>query len=100
MAVTVTVGRNVNGSPMDTAGWQNFNAEVLIAVRAFVGEPYFTGTGVGHSERWGDEDAFTVIAEEPQYSDVREKLDAELARVGRFYGQEAVAVTEGTTRFV
>ena len=100
MSITVTVGRNIGNTPMDTAAWKSFQEEVNIAVRYTVGDVYFAGVGEGWSEDWGREDAYTVIAEPPLYSDIRDKLHAELARIGRFYGQEAVAVTEGTTRFV
>lgn len=104
MAVVVTVGRNVTGSygtrPMDTKTWEQFQEEVKAAVERNVGNLYFAGTGVGWSEEWGTEDAFTVVAAEPWYSDVREALHADLEKVGRYYGQEAVAVTEGHTVFV
>jgi hypothetical protein len=104
MAITVTVGRNVgdslNARPMDTAAWASFREEVRIAVQHYVGEPYFVGTGEGYSETWGREDAFTVVAAEPGYSDKRGDLHAELARVRKYYGQAAVAVTEGRTEFV
>ena len=104
MAVTVTVGRNVGSGldsrPMDTKTWEQFREEVDAAVERNVGTLYFRGTGIGHSEDWGTEDAYTVIAAEPWYSDVREALHADLAKVGRYYGQEAVAVTEGHTVFV
>jgi len=104
MAIVVTVGRNVGDSldarPMSTGEWERFRGEVLAAVEEHVGRPYFTGVGVGESPEWGTEDAYTVVAEAPQYSDIREKLHARLAEVGRYYGQEAVAVTEGRTTFV
>lgn len=104
MAVTVTIGRNVGESmdarPMSTGTWEAFREEVEEAVARNVGHPYFTGTGIGRSEQWGQEDAFTVIAAEPFYSDVREALLKDLAEVGRLYGQEAVAVTIGETIFV
>jgi acetylornithine deacetylase/succinyl-diaminopimelate desuccinylase-like protein len=85
---------------MDTRTWERFRAEVLAVVEKHVGQAYFEGTGVGHSEQWGDEDAYTVIAQEPWYSDMREALYNDLANVAQYYGQEAVAVTEGRTAFV
>lgn len=104
MTTVVTVGRNVGDSldsrPMDNAAWQSFCEEVWVAVRYTVGEPFFTGLGEGNSEQWGREDAYTVVAPEPFGSVDRDKLLVELARVGRYYGQEAVAVTFGRTEFV
>ncbi len=104
MAVTVTVGRNVgsglDSKPMDTRTWELFRDEVFSVVSLTVGDPFFAGVGKGWSEDWGVEDAYTVIAPEPQYSDIREKLHVALSKLGRYYGQEAVAVTEGTTQFV
>jgi hypothetical protein len=100
MALTVTVGRNVREHPMDYETWDHFREEVLHVVEKYVGRPWFTGTGHGFSEDWGHEDAFTVVAPEPFYSDIRDALEFDLAKVGRYYGQEAVAVTTGTTVFV
>ena len=104
MAITVTIGRNVGQSldarPMDTSAWAVFRAEIVLAVRQAGLVVYFTGTGEGFSKEWGREDAFTVVAREPHFSDTRKRLYEELARVARYYGQEAVAVTEGTTEFV
>lgn len=104
MATVVTVGRNIGDGldtrPMDNASWQSFREEVRIAVRHILGDPYFIGTGEGWSEEWGHEDAFTVIGPSPFGKVEEENLLKELARVGRYYGQEAVAVTIGTTRFV
>lgn len=106
MALTVTVGRNVKNvfgtemAPMHIVEWLGLKDEVLVTVEKYVGRAYFKGEGIGWSEEWGLEEAFTVIAREPQYGDIRRDLDEELAKVGRFYGQEAVAVTVGTTVFV
>lgn len=104
MAIVVTIGRNVGdglaSKPMDTDTWERFRREVQVAVERAVGPAYFAGQGRGFSEEWGTEDAFTVVAPEPGYGDIREDLLEVLARLGRYYGQEAVAVTEGNTRFV
>jgi hypothetical protein len=104
MSMVVTVGRNVGDSldarPMATDTWRIFCGAVELEVTRAVGPAYFTGHGDGWSPEWGVEDAFTVVAPEPEDDDIREKLYARLAEVGRYYGQEAVAVTEGLTTFV
>jgi hypothetical protein len=100
MALTVTIGRNVKEKPMHVVEWLHFQEEVQVVVEKYVGKCFFRGEGIGHSEEWGTEEAFTVVAAEPFYGDIREALLGELAKVGRYYGQEAVAVTEGRTQFV
>ncbi len=96
MATTITVGRNVGEHPMDLPTWETFQEEVFGVVHRHAGYVFFRGTGVGRSD-WGVEDAFTLVAATPEDTST---LLSELARVGRFYGQEAVAVTEGRTRFI
>jgi hypothetical protein len=104
MAMTVSIGRNIGDGlstrPMDTDTWERFQREVQYTVEAAVGPVYFAGTGRGWSEEWGVEDAFTLVAEEPGYGDIRDRLLDDLARSGRYFGQDAIAVTIGNTVFV
>lgn len=104
MAVTVTIGRNVgddlNTRPMTFVRWEHFQQDVLDLVEVFTDRVYFTGEGHGYSERWGSEEAFTVVSPDLPPDRSRYSFEQNLAGVARYYGQEAVAVTYGTTVFV
>lgn len=95
--IVVTISRDVKGVPLSTSAWKDFRAEVRAAVSNVCEDIYFVGAGTGTSTEWGSEDAFTVIASEPLNPQL---FRAALARVGRYYGQEAVAVTVGSTEFI
>lgn len=105
-AIVVTVGRNVVGVPMDDSTWEDFQDAIEHALYTVYNPTvYFAGTGTGYSAEWGTEEAYTVVAASPRAADFggdafSHALLLALARVGRSYGQEAVAVTEGPTQFV
>jgi len=96
--VTVTVGRDVKHIPMCTKDWADFTSAVR-SVLAKQGYVYFAGVGDGTSD-WGLEDAYTVVAAAEWGAGMLARTHDELAKVGRYYGQEAVAVTIGDTAFV
>lgn len=100
MTTTVTIGRDIKGVPMPTIDWLNFREEVRIACQHSLRAIYFKGDGIGWSEEWGHEDAYTIVGEDfPDWGYVSDFYD-ELRRLGKHYGQEAVAVTQGGTRFI
>lgn len=104
MAIVVTIGRNVGSGldsrPMDTAGWECFRLEVKGTLEEILGNAYFWGTGKGWSEDWGLEDAYTIVLPDAFGHEEQNKVHAAMKRLGRHYGQEAVAVTIGHTSFV
>jgi hypothetical protein len=105
-AVVVSVGRDrTEGDgrthPMSASEWRTFRDEVYVTVQRFSpgDRPYFDGIGNGWSPTWGTEDTYTVIAAAPDLEGW-DRLKDELGRIGKHYGQEAVAVTVGATIFV
>ncbi|MES2156053.1 MAG: hypothetical protein V4510_13045 [bacterium] len=98
MSVTVSIGRNVEGEPMSNSDWVVFKRDLRHVFARLDLAVYFQGAGIGYSDEWGTEEAYTVVAE----SNVAKEalLNSLLYAVRYLYGQEAVAVTIGPTRFV
>lgn len=105
--ITVSLGRNVGDEPMHPTVWQAFRAEawdsVDFQVWAYGGQIVFTGQGEG---KWKGEDgtttyedAYTIIALVPDEDAdiVGGTLVHAMGRLAAKYGQEAIAVTLGTT---
>jgi hypothetical protein len=105
--ITVSIGRNIGDEPMDDGQWVTYQEEAHRwtdqSVWCVGGQIVFEGVGVG---QWTDEDghtvredAFTIVALVDD--DVADVVHAEIVRrmaiTARNYGQDAIAVTVGTT---
>lgn len=102
MTMTVSIGRNVEGVPMGEHAWQDFRA-LLVSVlehhECFHKTPYFAGVGHGWYEG-AMEESFTVVCEGlPVYAMWMDFI-ADLGKLREEFGQDSIAVTTGTTRFV
>ena len=93
MNATVSIGRNVNGTPVDAYAWRKIQRETRARLAA-LGTVFYSGAGRGDGA-WGREDAYTVVLEATP-ADVR-RVAADLAWV---FHQDAVAVTFGTVEFI
>jgi len=109
MATVVTIGRSVDGRPMDLVSWRRFMGETLDAVEAYTGKVYFSGEGHGIYEDEAEAsyivvaDGYTVVGEDvPMDEDASSylRLMRALARLAAKYGQESIALTEGLTQLV
>lgn len=94
--VTVSIGRNISGEPMDEDRWILYKADVVDAL-AFNGlRIVFHGEGVGQYEG-AYETSFTLVAlAEPRYL---AGLYHALARIAKDYDQNSIALTTGETAF-
>lgn len=96
-AIVVSIGRNVDDVPMDTDTWDAFKGETMWAAQATAETIYSRSEGVGTWEG-KREDTYVVTFEARDYNlpRLREKLGKLAAR----YGQDAIALTVGTTDLV
>lgn len=99
MATVISIGRNINGVPMDDEDWYDFKAETYSAVVNTTGVVYFAGEGSGIYQH-DREQAFTLVAETVDYDDWYESLRSRLGRIATAYNQESIALTIGATEFV
>ncbi len=97
MAAVVTIGRNVNDSPMSETSWTNFKEEVYLTIARYGGELYFWGEGEGQSEEWGWEDAYTWVFNDFMFGQDESLFLEGLSDVAAKYEQDAVAYTRGKT---
>lgn len=107
MTTVVSIGRNVShgpiltpGQPLSTEDWEDFKSELRHALAVATGREFFHGDGVGRSAEWGVEQSFTVVAGDISPPAVEEKFYRDLQYLRDRFGQEAIAVTRGTTEFV
>ena len=100
MAITISIGRGVGvDDELSDSDWADYMDALEHAVWDARLTVYFRGVGLGNGE-WGAEEAYTIVAEAPQFGDERRELFDRLERIRTLYAQEAVAVTEGKTEFV
>ena len=102
--ITVSIGRNVGTEPMSENEWFSFREAIKCAVKFTDHQILFTGDGEGIWEGQ-KEDAFTIVA--MTVADTNGKMGSDTAwlrdwagRLGRKYGQDAVAITTGETDLV
>jgi hypothetical protein len=101
MAVTVTIGRNVEDEPMGETLWADFiDATIHALWEVYDPTVYFSGAGRGFSPEWGEEQSWTFVLSDCDYADRWEALLRRLHEVATTYKQEAIAVTRGETLFV
>lgn len=95
-AVSVTIGRNVDGEPMSASDWCEFTE----SVQTLFSEIHYTGESVGawlnDSGKWERESNYLVQGVASALVDVRERVRI-LADV---YGQEAIALLQGESELV
>lgn len=99
MSLTVSIGRNLpNGGQLQEDAWQGFTADIVRNLKSNCGMIYFVGfgTGIYNGE---EEESFTVIAENPSFTAMA-AIRVSLSLLANAYGQEAVSMTEGETKFV
>jgi hypothetical protein len=90
---------------MGESAWLDFQDAVLHAVfQTYEGIIYFQGTGGGYSDEWGPEEAYTVVASDPQFGAEWKALQQRFQHIARAYHQDAIALTGrysgGETLFV
>lgn len=94
--ITVSIGRNVGTEPLSDPTWRTFRTTVGNVVATWCETIYVSDAGcVGH---WDgvDEESRTWVGEWAGYGEPNLLIDR-LAEVARVYGQDAIAVTTGTT---
>ena len=103
--ITLSIGRDCNGRPLDAGQWEAFQAGLLNAVSDTGLTVVFAGEGPGF---WQPEDidgtrqpivvedSFTVIA----LGELSPLLRTLLADLADRFGQEAIALTTGETELV
>lgn len=96
--VTVSVGRNIgqHGEPMSMAAWQDLTARVVTIGRAN-GMIYFAGFGDG-TYLGTAEDSFTIVAGIGVHN--LQRVRREIAALCEPFGQDAIAVSVGSTELV
>lgn len=101
--LVVGIGRNSytdrdsgTALPLGETEWEGFKGKVLDLLDSAGGTVFFAGEGTGWSERWGEEDAYTVVASVV----VTDYLRRSFAVLAVAFGQDAIALTVGTTSFV
>jgi len=82
--------------PLGDTEWRTFQARVVELLTSAGGTVYFAGEGSGWSEQWGEEDAYTVVAGVR----VTDYLRRAFATLAVAFGQDAIALTVGSTSFV
>jgi hypothetical protein len=93
--ITVSAGRNVGDAPMDAVTWETFTMDLVATVEATGHTVLFEGTGQGIWEGTVEQ-AFTIVA--ASGPEARTGTLAEwLGAMARHYGQDAIAITVGTT---
>lgn len=94
--VQASIGRNIGNEPMSKRDWKRFINDVSDALREQNETPEFhfgTGTWEGISE---DSVHVTVFRNAGNLSDIG-TLKATLSRIAARYGQDAIALTIGTS---
>lgn len=78
---------------MSASEWAAFQRDVEYSVKRVGGTIHFSGQGVGYSDEWGFEQAFTVVAavRPKRVQDLRVWLSVD----GWRHGQEAIGFTLG-----
>lgn len=96
MARTLTIGRG----ELDIVDWLNFINETMKVLTTHSGvKMYFNGDGLGWSEEWGEEDAYTWVYDVADWAVESDIMD-EIRGIREDYQQEAVAYTAGNTQMV
>ena len=114
--ITVTIGRNAGSShteigdtqtPLDQASWDSFRFIVRSHLLADGFEVTVDNDGLGYWDgKTEDNHVFIGVRDwsldrnPDDHTDVRGKLDRQLASVGARYGQDAVAIGWGFSRLV
>ena len=107
--IVVTIGQNARARlddgtlgqlPMSSDEWRRANTAVAEVVLSAGCPIYFAGRGNGHSEEWGEEEAYTVVAGWPTSDAALAGLRYALQLLAYAYGQDAIALTTGRTEFI
>lgn len=101
MAHTLTLGRGLNeGGQLNETQWFSFCADVMEELKSHDSVTlHFYGSGIGTSDEWGWEDAYTYVFDIADWFTQQDLMD-EIVRIRAKYGQEAVAYTVGKTHMV
>ena len=103
VAITVSIGRNVRVAgkiePMPINRWTRFVAGVEWLVEVHAQGTRFT-TAYGRGEWDGVEEESVVVTGEVAASRIDEVIRPWLAYLAREYGQDAIALTVGTTDLI
>ena len=97
--ITISIGRNVGGTPMSSVEWASFQRGVTTVIKPVASEVYFYGTGSGTWDGSGEESATWVFAASAW--DVEAwHFTASLRLLATMFGQEAIALTIGQTEMI
>jgi len=83
-------------APLVDDEWRLLQTRTVELVLSAGGTVYFAGEGSGWSEQWGEEEAYTVVASVV----VTDYLRRAFAVLAVAFGQDAIALTVGSTSFV
>lgn len=91
-SVVIGIGRNIGSIPMHDRAWTLFRADLRACLSEVVADVH------GHTTEsdWGEEQSYWLAGLAVSLP----VLEGGLADLARRYGQEAIALTTGTTRLV
>lgn len=110
MATTISIGKAIfdEDQPsgiMNEQSWLAFRRATREALVTWTRQrPYFEGEGLGWSETWGTEIAYTYVGADVLFTQDYEALRKDLAYICGTFNQDAIALTstwtDGKTEFV
>ncbi len=91
---TLTIGRNVNKTPLPEHKWNGFKSCIDIFIQDHKGEIFVNSEGFGE---WKGvkESNFTWVFSTREFLDL-----GRLKRLAKLFKQDAIALTEGCTQFI
>ncbi len=99
MSTYVSVGRNINGAPMHRDAWSKFKDATSAVVKVNIGNVVTEAEGFGEYEGETEQTYIVVSSASPDGAPLV-RLEADLARLARTFGQESIALTIGRARFI
>ena len=94
--LTVTIGRNVGTTPLEESMWDKFTARVLDVIATVDPDLTFTYNGVGEWDGTREDSRAIMAVNTKSVADI----GAELHRVAKEFGQDAINLVTGVSELV